>query len=40
MPALLLVDKEGIIQYTYYGDSMHDIPKTEEILEFIKKLKK
>ncbi len=39
MPALLVVDKEGIIQYAYYGESMHDIPKTEKILEVIKKLK-
>jgi peroxiredoxin Q/BCP len=39
MPALLVVDKEGIIQYAYYGDSMKDIPKNEEIFEALKKLK-
>ncbi|MBS7248969.1 MAG: redoxin domain-containing protein [Candidatus Freyarchaeota archaeon] len=38
MPALLIIDKQGTIQYAYYGDSMHDIPKTQEILETIKKL--
>lgn len=39
MPALLVVDKEGIIQYAHYGDSMQDIPKNEEIFEVLKKLK-
>jgi peroxiredoxin Q/BCP len=40
MPALLVVDKQGIIQYAYYGDNMHDIPSNEEILEVIKKINK
>jgi peroxiredoxin Q/BCP len=39
MPALLVVDKEGIVQYAHYGDSMQDIPKNEEIFEVLKKLK-
>ncbi len=39
MPALLIIDREGTIKYAYYSDSMHDIPKTEEILETLKKLK-
>jgi peroxiredoxin len=39
MPALLVVDKEGIIQYAHYGDSMKDIPKNEDIFEVLKKLK-
>jgi peroxiredoxin Q/BCP len=35
MPALLVVDKEGIIKYAYYSDSMDDIPKNKEILEVL-----
>lgn len=40
MPGLLVVDKEGIIQYAYYSDSMKDIPENEEILEVLEKLNK
>jgi alkyl hydroperoxide reductase subunit AhpC len=39
MPAVLIVDKEGIIQYAYYGDSTSDNPKIEELLEAVKKIK-
>ncbi len=35
MPALLVVDKQGIIKYAYYSDSMSDIPKNQEILDFL-----
>lgn len=38
MPAVLIVDKEGIILYAYYGDSASDNPKIEELLTVIKKL--
>ena len=38
MPGLLVVDKEGIVQYAYYSDSMKDIPKNEWILEVLQKL--
>lgn len=38
MPALLIVDKEGIIQYAYYSDSMSDIPKNTELFEMLEKL--
>ena len=31
-------DKEGIIQYAYYGDSGSDNPKIEELLEAIRNL--
>ena len=33
MPGLLVIDKQRIIQYAYYGDNMHDIPTNEEIFE-------
>ncbi len=32
MPAQVLVDKEGVARYVYYGHSMKDIPKNEEVL--------
>jgi len=40
MPAMLIVDKHGIIQYAYYGDSMKDIPENEAIIAIIKKINK
>lgn len=39
MPAVLIVDKEGTIQYAYYGDSTSDNPKIEELLEAVKEIK-
>jgi peroxiredoxin len=38
MPALLVVDKNGIIRYAHYGDNMHDIPPNEEILQVLKNI--
>ena len=38
MPALLVVDKQGIIKYAYYSNSMSDIPKNQEVLEFLETL--
>jgi peroxiredoxin len=38
MPGLLIIDKEGIIQYAYYGDSMSDIPENEILFEVLKKI--
>ena len=38
MPGLLIIDKEGIIQYAYYGDSMSDIPKNETLFDVLKKI--
>ena len=40
MPGLLIVDKQGIIRYTYYSDNMHDIPENREILDELKKINK
>jgi len=39
MPALLIIDKQGIIKYAYYSDSMDDIPTNEELFELFKTLK-
>ncbi|TFF84503.1 MAG: redoxin domain-containing protein [Promethearchaeota archaeon] len=38
MPGLLIIDKLGVIQYAYYSDSMKDLPKTEELLDVLKKI--
>jgi peroxiredoxin len=35
MPAIFVIDKNGIIQYAHYGSSMSDIPSNNEILEVI-----
>ena len=40
MPVLLILDKQGIIRYAYYSDSMDDIPKNEEIFNVIENLNK
>ncbi len=38
LPAVLIVDKEGIIRWAYYGNSLRDIPKNETIFEILEKL--
>ena len=38
MPAQVIIDKQGIARYVYYGHSMSDIPKNEEILKILKTL--
>ena len=38
MPGMLIVDKQGIIQFAYYGDSMQDIPKNEILFEILEKI--
>ena len=40
MPALLIVDKQGIIRYAYYSDSMSDIPENEDLFKLLKNLNK
>jgi peroxiredoxin Q/BCP len=38
MPALLIVDKQGKIRYSHYGESMGDISSTEEVLSVLDQL--
>ena len=38
MPALFVIDGQGLVRYAHYGDTMADIPPDEEILRFIDKL--
>lgn len=35
MPALLVIDLQGVIRYLHYGDSMADIPANSEVLAVI-----
>ena len=35
MPAQAIIDKNGIVRYIHYGNSMSDIPSTEELLKII-----
>lgn len=38
MPGLFIVDKQGMIRYAYYSDSMADIPKNDDLLDVLKEL--
>lgn len=40
MPALFVIDREGIIRYAHYGDSMADIPTNESVLKVLDELEK
>ena len=35
MPAEIIVDKKGIVQYFHYGDSMSDIPTVHDLLAIV-----
>ncbi len=37
-PAQMLIDKNGMLRYVHYGQSMSDIPTTEEMIELLDKL--
>jgi peroxiredoxin len=38
MPAVLVVDKRGVIRYRHYGRSMADIPANSEVLTVLQKI--
>lgn len=38
MPAQLIIDKEGIARFVHYGNSMRDIPETEDVLAILRQL--
>ena len=35
MPAQMLIDKVGVVRFAYYGGSVSDIPRNEEILSLV-----
>lgn len=40
MPAMMVLDKQGVIQYAHYGDSMRDIPANKDVLRLLDKFQK
>ena len=40
MPAIFVIDREGVIRYGHYGDSMSDIPADEDVLALLDNLNK
>jgi peroxiredoxin Q/BCP len=38
MPAMIIIDKQGIVRFVHYGHSMSDIPENVEVLETIRTL--
>ena len=40
MPAMLVVDKQGIIQFAHFGDDMADIPRNKDVLALLDQLNK
>jgi peroxiredoxin Q/BCP len=39
VPALILVDKKGMIRYQHYGESMSDIPENKFILNLLDEIR-
>jgi peroxiredoxin Q/BCP len=38
MPAMLIVDKQGVIRFVHFGDDMADIPKNADVLALLDQL--
>jgi peroxiredoxin len=38
MPAVLIVDKKGVIRFTHFADAMFDIPKNADVLRLLDQL--
>ena len=38
MPAMVVIDKRGIVRFVHYGHSMSDIPENVDVLETLKML--
>ena len=38
MPALFIIDRDGEVRYSHYGDSMQDIPSNGDVLAILKDL--
>jgi peroxiredoxin len=39
MPALFIIDQQGIIRFVHYADSMTDYPSNETLLEVVEQIK-
>ena len=40
MPAMVMIDKMGFVQFVHYGKAMSDIPDNEEVLEILREMNK
>jgi len=38
MPAIFVIDRQGMIRFAHYGDSMKDIPPNQVILDVLDQL--
>ncbi len=38
MPAMVIVDKDGVVRFAHYGHSMSDIPDNEDVLATLRDL--
>ena len=38
MPAMVIIDKDGIVRFVHYGHSMSDIPKNSDVLAQLRTL--
>ena len=39
MPAMVIVDKKGVIRFVHYGHSISDIPSNENLLRIMERIK-
>ena len=35
MPAIFIIDRDGMIRFTHYSDNMRDYPTNEQLLEVL-----
>jgi peroxiredoxin Q/BCP len=40
MPALFVIDRNGMVRYAHYGDSMQDIPSNETVLAALEEIER
>lgn len=38
MPSQLIIDRQGMVRYAHYGNSMADIPSNQELLALLKEI--
>jgi len=38
MPAMVIIDKQGIARFVHYGQSMSDIPENKDVLNALRQL--
>jgi peroxiredoxin len=38
MPALFIIDRDGLVRFSHHGQSMSDIPENRDVLNILQKL--